>query len=120
MSIAGQATWRHSSRHPRLFLLGLEGKRRSPRDLLSLLLWAGLPLPLRPLSRLFSDLSEREERDETEDPEAEDPEADELDLELWFVLLDPDGDRGLRVLGEFLAVLFSLAGAATSLGGFAS
>ena len=65
-------------------------------------------------------LSEREERDEAEGPEAEDPEADELDLELWFVLLDPDGDRGLRVLGEFLAVLFSLAGAATSLGGFAS
>ena len=73
-----------------------------------------------PRSCLLSDLSERGERDESEGPEAEDPEADELDLELWFVLLDPDGDRGLRVRGAFLAVLFSFAGAATSLGGFAS
>ena len=117
MPIAGQATWRHSLR---LLLLGLEGERWSPRDLLSRPLRAGLSLPLRSLSRLFSDLSERVDRDEAEDPEAEEREVDEPDLELLLVLLDPDGERVLCVLDELLAVLFSLAGAATNLGGFVS
>ena len=103
-----------------MLLLGLEGERWSPRDPLFRPLRAGLSLPLRSLSRLLSDLSERVDRDEAEDPEAEEREVDEPDLELLLVLLDPDGERGLCVLDELLAVLFSLAGAATNFGGFAN
>ena len=120
MSTAGQATWRHSSRRPRLLLLGLEEERRFPLDLLSLFLRAGLPLLLCPRWLLLPDLSDREDRDEVEDPEAEDPDADEFDLELWFDLLDPDGVRGFRVRGAFLVAPLSFAGAATNLGGFAN
>ena len=125
MLTAGQATWRHSSRHPRVPFLGLEGERRCPLDLLSLCLRAGLPLLLCPRWLLLPDLSDRDDRDEVEDPEAEDPDAedpdaDELDLELGFDLLDPEGVRGFRVRGAFLAAPFSFAGAATSLGGFAN
>ena len=74
---------------------------------------------------LLPDLSDREDRDEVEDPEAEDPDAedpdaDEFDLEPWFDLLDPEGVRGFRVRGAFLAAPFSFAGATTNLGGFAN
>ena len=94
-------------------------------DKSTLFLRAGLPLLLCPRWLLLPDLSDREDRDEVEDPEAEDPDAedpdaDEFDLELWFDLLDPDGVRGFRARGAFFAAPFSFAGAATSLGGFAN
>ena len=68
--MAGQATWRHSPRRPRKGLLGFEWGRRCSFGLLSLRCRAGLPLFLGPWRPLLPDLSERDDREELEEPEA--------------------------------------------------